>query len=277
MPQGFYEMLGVRPDATDDEIRSAFQGRLAVLVRRLKTARKLGADVSLLETQERALREAMLVLSEPARRRRYDAFRELSERGDGPTDASELWERCRGTLMDPTTAAALQVIQALTDLPISAVLPELPAPPRHHPAPLAPPKPSIQLQPPPSQAPPPLRAAPPQAPPPPQILPRPSIDVPILAALPPAEESVDDLARRLGFGGRFLRAVRESQSMSIESLSLTTRISKRYLEAIEDDGYDRLPAPTFVRGYVRGIARELDIDDTDVVQGYMDLLTHARD
>ena len=38
MSQGFYEMLGVTKTASPDAIRSAFQGRLAALVRRLKSA-----------------------------------------------------------------------------------------------------------------------------------------------------------------------------------------------------------------------------------------------
>ena len=52
MSQGFYEMLGVSRDATPEAIRSAFQGRLAALVRRLKAARKQGADVTLLDCEK---------------------------------------------------------------------------------------------------------------------------------------------------------------------------------------------------------------------------------
>ena len=127
MSQGFYEILGVQSGSSTEEIRLAFQGRLASLVRRLKAARKQGADVSLLESQERNLREAMEVLADPARRRRYDAFREISERETPPTDASELWQQCRGSLMEPATVSALNAIRALTELPLGDPVPGLPS------------------------------------------------------------------------------------------------------------------------------------------------------
>jgi cytoskeleton protein RodZ len=52
-------------------------------------------------------------------------------------------------------------------------------------------------------------------------------------------------------------------------MSDTTRISVRYLEAIEADQFDELPSSTFVRGYVREMARLLDLDEGATVTGYM--------
>ncbi len=293
MSQGFYEMLGVSPESSPEAIRSAFQGRLAALVRRLKAARKQGADVSLLEAQERSLREAVRVLSEPARRRRYNAFLGVVE-DEIPSDASELWERCRSALMDPVTVTALDVLRTMTDLPITDGLPVLPSieltasPPRS-----APPAPAATSPAPKTASPPPLRVAPsltipgvapatparptdaPRSTTPPRSAPR--IEVPILTNLPdPAEETPESLSARLGFDGRFLKAVREMRGIDIQALSHATRISRRYLEAIEDNGFDRLPAGTFVRGYVKEIVRELDIEHTDAVQKYMDLFKQHR-
>ena len=68
MSQGFYEILGVDGVADSESIAKAYHSRLAELVRRLRAARKQGADVSILEGQERTLREAMQVLSDPVRR-----------------------------------------------------------------------------------------------------------------------------------------------------------------------------------------------------------------
>ena len=315
MSQGFYEMLGVRRTSTSDEIRQAFQARLAALVRRLKAARKQGADVSLLESQERALREAMEILADPARRRRYDAFRDIADGEDVPTDASELWEQCRGSLMDPASVAALNAVRAITELPVGEPISGLP--PRQQlrdtPPPAPPPQPA-----PISSGPPPLQMAQPS------LLPPEIDDLPPLAPtiqMPPPSSSVrpqrprhhsghgisdhgisdhglsnhglggrrldlhsmsgqdtgndvESLARRYGYDGRFLRAVRESQGMSLENLSRATRISMRYLEALEGNAFDRLPSKVFVRGYVREVARELDIDDTDVVERYVSLFEH---
>ena len=293
MSQGFYEMLGVPRDATPEAIRSAFQGRLAALVRRLKAARKQGADVSLLEAQERSIREAVRVLSDPARRRRYNAYLEVYD-GEIPSDASELWDRCRSALMDPVTVTALDLLRTMTDLLIINGLPDLPPVELAAAPPITQRSPSISIPQAASQPPPTLRVAPsltlPQAAPAPAPAPRtaaprtavprspaPRVDVPILASLPrPEEETPESLARRLGYDGRFLKAVRESQGMSIEALSQATRISRRYLEAIEDNGFERLPAATFVRGYVKEIVRELDIEHTEALQGFMDLFKQHR-
>ena len=105
----------------------------------------------------------------------------------------------------------------------------------------------------------------------------PRIEVPILTNLPePADETPESLSARLGYDGRFLKAVREMRGIDIQALSHATRISPRYLEAIEDNGFDRLPTGTFVRGYVKEIVRELDIEHTDAVQKYMDLFKQHR-
>jgi cytoskeletal protein RodZ len=91
---------------------------------------------------------------------------------------------------------------------------------------------------------------------------------------PEDTDDVDVLARRFGYDGRFLRAVRESQGISLESLARTTRISLRYLEALEGNAFDRLPSKVFVRGYVREVARELELEDSDVVEQYVSLYEH---
>jgi len=88
--------------------------------------------------------------------------------------------------------------------------------------------------------------------------------------------SSEDLARLVdtyGYTGHLLRAVREARGLSPGDLSESTRISIRYIEAIEADQFDALPSSTFVRGYVREIARQLRLDEGAVVGGYMRRLT----
>lgn len=125
MAQGLYELLGVPPAASREEVREAYQRRLADLVRRLRVARQQGADVSILESQETALREAMEILSDPGRRRRYDAFRSAAGLGL-PEDVEALWAQGRGALVDPVAGVSLAVVRALTDLPVGDPIPEPP-------------------------------------------------------------------------------------------------------------------------------------------------------
>lgn len=436
MSQGFYEMLGVEADAPPEKIRAAYQRRLAELVRRLRGARKQGADVSILEAQERELREAIDVLGDQARRRRYDAFRRAVE-GELPTDAEGLWDQARWSLVDPIAPLAVAVLRALTDLPVGDPLPDptlkaarAPAPPVAAPvvplpaprAPVPPPPrgitrpvavvaaperedeatPAGQVAPPlaaprvislsedvqertpAARAPAPERptapdrptadeapsisvsmplpvvAAPRSAPrQPPPTAPRPApkapepgpglddwlgddedeedllpsvSDVPApapprVAAKPaapasaarawlsgvlgnvtgradaareatvveedgdepsveverthslrvlsaaPDEPQLDDvgrIARRHGLSGRFLKEVRQLREMSLEDLVRTTRISSRFLLAIEEDDFERLPNATFVRGYLKQVAEALGVADRGVVDGFME-------
>jgi hypothetical protein len=117
MSQGFYEILGVEHQASAGSIQAAFQGRVAELVRRLRAARRQGADVSILEGQERALKEAVEVLTDRIRRQRYDAYRRASRDGM-PDGAESMWDVAKDALVDPLAIASLDVLRATTELNI---------------------------------------------------------------------------------------------------------------------------------------------------------------
>src|SRR5262249_36451255 len=51
--------------------------------------------------------------------------------------------------------------------------------------------------------------------------------------------------------GALLRECRESKGASLDDLARSTRIAPRYLVALEEDRLRDLPAPAFVRGFVR--------------------------
>ncbi|MBK8719567.1 MAG: helix-turn-helix domain-containing protein [Deltaproteobacteria bacterium] len=48
--------------------------------------------------------------------------------------------------------------------------------------------------------------------------------------------------------------------MSIEQLALATKIPRASLELLEDDRYDGLPGPVFVKGFLRCAARAVGVD-----------------
>ncbi len=68
--------------------------------------------------------------------------------------------------------------------------------------------------------------------------------------------------------GRFLREQRKRRGMSIEQLASATKIPRASLELLEDDRYEGLPGPVFVKGFLRCAARALGVE----VQTVMDLL-----
>src|ERR1700678_3225961 len=69
------------------------------------------------------------------------------------------------------------------------------------------------------------------------------------------------------FGDR-LRREREMRGVSMEELSVATRIPPRYLEAIETEQWELLPGRVFNRGYVRAIAQFLGLGEDDLLADY---------
>jgi hypothetical protein len=96
--------------------------------------------------------------------------------------------------------------------------------------------------------------------------------------------SPEELARmldRYGPTGAFLAAVRELRRVPVDQLSESTRISQRYIEAIERDAYAELPGAVFVRGYVRMLVQSLEAipraqDAAEYVDGFMARFHRAR-
>ncbi|TNE90217.1 MAG: hypothetical protein EP330_09165 [Deltaproteobacteria bacterium] len=304
MTQGFYQLLNADPAAPTEEIRAAYARVVAGLERRHKAIVEQGGDPSSIELSRAQADEAWAVLSDPARRRRYDAMRALSEDG-WTTDASLLWDRVAGALIHPATAAAVDVLQATTQLRIGQLPPAPGAvkqgprrPVEHERTITATTVPRMQPAPPPISAapspPPPIRPAAPQISQPAGLAdptyinaedttPLEMPDLRVVAGTPSASEVLvmqqntptiapQDMQRLIqahGYSGRLLRAVRELHGMTLQDMADTTRISVRYLEGVENEAQDVLPSATFVRGYVREMARLLELDDQAVVAGYM--------
>jgi transcriptional regulator with XRE-family HTH domain len=68
--------------------------------------------------------------------------------------------------------------------------------------------------------------------------------------------------------GEFLQRERELRHISLDDVAERTKISRRYLEAIEEERYDRLPGETFVRGFIRSYAQSIGLDPQDTLLIY---------
>lgn len=58
------------------------------------------------------------------------------------------------------------------------------------------------------------------------------------------------------------------RGVSLNEISAATRISTRFLEAIENDRWNELPGGAFNRGFIRSIARYLGLDEDSIVAEY---------
>jgi cytoskeleton protein RodZ len=76
---------------------------------------------------------------------------------------------------------------------------------------------------------------------------------------------------RANFGAE-LRREREMRNISVREISDTTKISTRFLKAIESGDYAALPAPVFTRGFIREYAGYLGLDGEEMVDRYMAII-----
>ena len=68
--------------------------------------------------------------------------------------------------------------------------------------------------------------------------------------------------------GEYLRRERELRHISLDEVVESTKISRRYLEAIEDGRYDRLPGEAFVRGFIRSYVKYIGLDPQETMLMY---------
>lgn len=77
--------------------------------------------------------------------------------------------------------------------------------------------------------------------------------------------------------GAWLRHQREARSVSLREIADNSKISLRYLEALEQDRFDVLPAPVFARGFLREYARVVGLNADEVVNLYLVALEERGD
>jgi hypothetical protein len=68
--------------------------------------------------------------------------------------------------------------------------------------------------------------------------------------------------------GPTLREARLRQDLDFPELEERTKIRPKYLRALEDERFDILPAPTYVRGFLRSYADSLGLDGQPFVDEY---------
>ena len=68
--------------------------------------------------------------------------------------------------------------------------------------------------------------------------------------------------------GARLREAREAADISIDKIATALLLDPNIIKAIEEDAFDRLPAPAFVRGYLRGYARMLGLPAGPILDMY---------
>jgi cytoskeleton protein RodZ len=68
--------------------------------------------------------------------------------------------------------------------------------------------------------------------------------------------------------GLYLRGLRESKGMSLDDIARSTRVGRRHLEALETDTLTELPAPVFVKGFIRAYCEFLESSPDEALDLY---------
>ncbi|MBI2216417.1 MAG: DUF4115 domain-containing protein [Candidatus Rokubacteria bacterium] len=68
--------------------------------------------------------------------------------------------------------------------------------------------------------------------------------------------------------GSHLRELRERRAVSLDEISRVTRVPRSYLEALETGELSKLPAPVFVRGFIRAYCQVLGAPPAEALSHY---------
>jgi cytoskeleton protein RodZ len=69
--------------------------------------------------------------------------------------------------------------------------------------------------------------------------------------------------------GAQLKQEREKRKVTLDDISLTTKISTRMLRALEEEQFDQLPGGIFNKGFIRAYARCLGMDEEQAIADYL--------
>ncbi len=65
--------------------------------------------------------------------------------------------------------------------------------------------------------------------------------------------------------GQILRRAREGFGLEVDDVATELHLSATQIRALEDDNYSDMPGETYVRGYLRGYARLVNVDESQVL------------
>ncbi len=71
--------------------------------------------------------------------------------------------------------------------------------------------------------------------------------------------------------GKYLKRARLDRKLSLSDIEQDTKISSRYLKALEEDDFNALPGRTYAIGFLRTYSRYLSLDDqhlVDILKGF---------
>jgi len=75
--------------------------------------------------------------------------------------------------------------------------------------------------------------------------------------------------------GAHLKSERELRGVTIDEVSSTTKIHARYLHALENNQFEKLPGEVFIHGFIRSIAKVIGADENELLSAYSDIIKNS--
>lgn len=94
--------------------------------------------------------------------------------------------------------------------------------------------------------------------------------------VPAAEDRERPTAAYTDFSGQTLREIREKLEVSLDTISLETKIRIPTLENLEKEKFSELPPEVYVKGFVKSYAQCLSIDPASTTRTYMEKYHHWK-
>ncbi len=82
--------------------------------------------------------------------------------------------------------------------------------------------------------------------------------------------SFSDTVQSKSMPGQMLKTAREAQNITIEAVSKHLHLTVPTIVSIEEDQYQNMPAPVYVRGYLRRYAQFVNLSPEEVLKAYQE-------
>ncbi len=83
------------------------------------------------------------------------------------------------------------------------------------------------------------------------------------------EDSLDLIDIDSTVSGKDIQGLRIAREISVEDINRKTNIPKKTLEDIEEERFEELPALVYLKGFLRAYARILNMNESQIVDGYV--------
>ncbi|MBF0317428.1 MAG: helix-turn-helix domain-containing protein [Nitrospirae bacterium] len=77
--------------------------------------------------------------------------------------------------------------------------------------------------------------------------------------------------------GEYLRGLRTQANMSLKDIAIKTRVRSEYLDALEQERFDKIPAEIYIKGYIRAYLKAVSVNPEEGLRIYNDQMLKSRE